>query len=152
MDNWACEPGKFAFHLHPPLLHTPFNSWCYIIINYIINEDTWLKRWACQPIQPRKFWIWEFLGISGEIGADSARKVDTLAGRRVSSTPGKGLAETRRASHSASLGKVMTHPYIWYMVLANPTRVLTRSIQAETKGGKSRLCSFIFTTSTCAKR
>ena len=147
---WACELGKFGFRLHPSLLHTPFNSsWCYIIIINIINEETWFKRWACLPNQPPKI---SDLGISGEIGADSARKVDTLAGRRVSSTPGKGLAETRRASHSASLGKVMTHPYIWYMVLANPTRVLTRSIQAETKGGKSRLCSFIFTTSTCAKR
>jgi len=44
-------------------------------------------------------------------GADSAHKMDTLAGRRVSSTPGKRLAEARRASHSASLGEVMTHPY-----------------------------------------
>jgi len=53
------------------------------------------------------------LGISGDFrgdGANSAQKVDTLAGRRVSSTPGKRLAEARRASHSASLGKVMTHP------------------------------------------
>jgi DsbC/DsbD-like thiol-disulfide interchange protein len=31
---WACEPGKSGYHLHPPLLHTPFSSsWCYIIIN-----------------------------------------------------------------------------------------------------------------------
>jgi hypothetical protein len=42
--------------------------------------------------------------------ADSAQKVDTLAGRRVSSTPGKRLAEARRASHLASRGEVMTHP------------------------------------------
>ena len=43
------------------------------------------------------------LGIFGDFwgdGADSAQKVDTLAGWRVSSTPGKRLAE------------VMTHPYI----------------------------------------
>jgi hypothetical protein len=54
------------------------------------------------------------LGIFGDFwgdGADSAQKVDTLAGRRVSSTPGKRLAEAWRASHSASLGEVMTHPY-----------------------------------------
>jgi hypothetical protein len=44
--------------------------------------------------------------------ADSARKVDTLAGRRVSSTQGKRLAEARRASHSARLGEVMTQPYL----------------------------------------
>jgi hypothetical protein len=49
----------------------------------------------------------EFLGR----WADSAQKVDTLAGQRVSFTPGKRLAEARRASHSASLGEVMTHPY-----------------------------------------
>ena len=42
-------------------------------------------------------------------GADSAQKVDTLAGRRVSSTPGKRLAEAWRALHSASLGEVLTH-------------------------------------------
>jgi hypothetical protein len=35
-----------------------------------------------------------------EDGADSAQKLDTLAGWRVSSTPGKRLAE------------VMTHPYM----------------------------------------
>jgi hypothetical protein len=38
-------------------------------------------------------------GIFGDFwgdGADSAQKVDTLAGRRVSSTPGKRLAEARR--------------------------------------------------------
>jgi hypothetical protein len=46
-------------------------------------------------------------------GADSTQKVDTLAGRRVSSTPGKRLAEAWRASHSASLGEVMTHPYLY---------------------------------------
>jgi hypothetical protein len=52
------------------------------------------------------------LGLFGDFwgdGADSAQKVDTLAGRRVSSTPGKRLAEARRASLSASLGEVMTH-------------------------------------------
>jgi hypothetical protein len=48
--------------------------------------------------------FWDFWGD----GADSAQKVDTLAGRRVSSTPGKRLAKARRASHSASLGEVMT--------------------------------------------
>jgi hypothetical protein len=45
------------------------------------------------------------LGISGDFwgdGADSAQKVDTLAGQRVSSTPGK--------RGSPSLGEVMTHP------------------------------------------
>jgi len=54
------------------------------------------------------------LGIFGNFwgdGAASAQIVDTLAGRRVSSTPGKRLAEARRATHSASLGEVMTHPY-----------------------------------------
>ena len=51
-----------------------------------------------------------FLGDFWGDGADSAKKVDTLAGRRVSSTLGKRLAEARRASHSASLGEVMTHP------------------------------------------
>jgi len=53
------------------------------------------------------------LGIVGDFwgdGANSAQKVNTLAGWRVSSTPGKRLAEARRASHSASLGEVMTHP------------------------------------------
>jgi hypothetical protein len=57
------------------------------------------------------------LGIFGDFwgdGADYAQKVDTLAGRRVSSTPGKRLAEAKRASHSASLGEVMTHPYTLY--------------------------------------
>jgi hypothetical protein len=37
------------------------------------------------------------MGIVGDFwgdGADSAKKVDTLAGRRVSSTPGKRLAFT----------------------------------------------------------
>jgi hypothetical protein len=53
--------------------------------------------------------FWEFLRICWGDGADSAQKVDTLAGRRVSSTQGKRLAEARRASHSASLGEVMTH-------------------------------------------
>jgi hypothetical protein len=38
----------------------------------------------------------EFLGISSQ-------NVDTLAGRRVSSTPGKRLAE---------VSEVMTHPYV----------------------------------------
>jgi len=51
------------------------------------------------------------LGVFWRDGADSAQKVDTLAGRRVSSTPGKRLAEARRASHSGSFGEVMTHPY-----------------------------------------
>jgi hypothetical protein len=44
------------------------------------------------------------LGIFGDFrgdGADSAQKMDTLAGRRVSSTPGKRLAEARRDSPSA---------------------------------------------------
>jgi hypothetical protein len=49
------------------------------------------------------------LGISWGEGADSAQKMDTLAGRRVSSTPGKRLVEARRASHTASFGEVMTH-------------------------------------------
>ena len=39
------------------------------------------------------------LGDFWRDGADSSQKVDTLAGRRVSSTPGKRL------------GEVMTHPY-----------------------------------------
>jgi hypothetical protein len=55
------------------------------------------------------------LGVFGDFwgdGADSAQRVDTLAGRRVSSTPGKRLTEAKRASHSASLGEVMTHPYL----------------------------------------
>ena len=52
------------------------------------------------------------LGVFWRDGADYAQKVDTLAGRRVSSTPGKRLAEAWRASHSASLGEVMTHPYV----------------------------------------
>ena len=45
------------------------------------------------------------LGIFGDFWgdeADSAQKVDTLAGQRVSSTPGK--------RGSPSLGEVMTHP------------------------------------------
>ena len=50
------------------------------------------------------------LGDFWRDGAGSAQKVDTLAGRRVPSTLGKRLAEARRASHLASLGKVMTHP------------------------------------------
>jgi len=53
------------------------------------------------------------VGIFGDLledGADSAQKVDTLAGRWVSSTPGIRLAEPQRASHSASLGEVVTHP------------------------------------------
>jgi hypothetical protein len=44
------------------------------------------------------------LGISGDFWrdrADFAHIVDTLAGRRVPSTPEKRLAEARRASHSA---------------------------------------------------
>jgi hypothetical protein len=54
-------------------------------------------------------------GIFGDFwgnGADFALKKDTLANRRVSFTPGKRLAEARRASNSASLGEVMTHPYL----------------------------------------
>jgi hypothetical protein len=53
------------------------------------------------------------LGIFGGFWGDGdnfVQKVDTLTGQRVSSTPGKRLAEARRASNSASLGKVMTHP------------------------------------------
>jgi hypothetical protein len=53
------------------------------------------------------------VGIFGDLledGADSAQKVDTLAGRWVSSTPGKRLAKARRALYSASPGEVMTHP------------------------------------------
>jgi hypothetical protein len=53
----------------------------------------------------------DILGDFWGDGADFAQKVDTLAGRRVSSTPGKRLADPRRAAHSASLGEVMTHPY-----------------------------------------
>jgi hypothetical protein len=44
--------------------------------------------------------IWELFGDFWGDGADSAQKVDTLAGRRVSFTPGKRLA------------KATTHPYL----------------------------------------
>ena len=83
---WACEPGKFGFRLPLPLLHTPFNSsWCYnIIIN--INEDAVMGLSADSATKNSD------LGILGDFwgdGADSAQKMDTLAGRRVSSSPGK---------------------------------------------------------------
>ena len=75
----------------------------------ITNEDGYKD--GPVSLLSHKNWDW---GISGDFwgdGADSAKKVDTLAGRRVSSTLGKRLAEARRASHSVSLGEVMTQPY-----------------------------------------
>ena len=103
MGVWA---RKIRFSFTPPPVAHPF--WLLLVIN-IINEDAWFERWACQPISHKKIVFGNFWGD----GADSFKNMDTLAGRRVSSTPGKRLAEARRASHLASLGEVMTHPYSW---------------------------------------
>ena len=43
--------------------------------------------------------------------------------RRVSSTPGKRLGESRRASQLASLGEVMTHPYKFRGVIKNISKI-----------------------------
>ena len=89
MGVWA---RKFRFSL--TLLHTPFNSsWCYILF----MKNLFLKMGLSVNSATKN----SDLGISGNFwrdGADSSQKVDTLAGRRVSSTPGKRLAEAWRAS------------------------------------------------------
>ena len=124
---WACEPGIFGFHLHPPLLHTPFkSSWCYIIVNDIFNENTWLKRWACQTNQPRKIRMWEFLGIYWRMGLTPPKKwtpslADECLPHQERGSPRLGEPYTRRVP-------ARSWPTLNHYILATGAPIVKRGI------------------------
>jgi hypothetical protein len=117
MGVWA---RKFQFSSRPPPCTPLFNSsWCYIIINEYMIDYWWylVRKMGLSAESATKNRIWAFLETSGEMGLNPAQEVDTLAGRRVTSTPRKRLVEPHTRRVSARSWPTLKHEYFWQEVI-----------------------------------